>query len=315
MNSPTSSGSAAAAPGALARFLDGDLWYSFKHSPTAIVAALIAFVCIFCALFADFVAPHNPFDLATLELSNAQLPPAWMEGGSRTFLLGTDDQGRDLLSALMYGARISLLVGFASVLLSMLVGVALGLLSGFAGGKIDAFIMRVCDVMLSFPAILVALLIDGVGRAIFPDAHETLAFGVLILAISLSGWVQYARTVRGATLVERNKEYVQAARVIGVAPLRIMFRHVLPNVMGPVLVLATIQVAGAILTEATLSFLGVGVPPTSPSLGTLINIGNNFLFSGEWWITIFPGIMLVLIALSVNLLGDWLRDALNPRLR
>jgi peptide/nickel transport system permease protein len=313
MNTPSTS--TAAAPGALARFFDGDLWYSFKHSPTAIVAAAIAFVCTFCALFADFVAPHNPFDLATLELANAQLPPAWMEGGSRTFLLGTDDQGRDLLSALMYGARISLLVGFASVLLSMLVGVALGLLSGFAGGKVDAFIMRVCDVMLSFPAILVALLIDGVGRAIFPDAHETLAFGVLILAISLSGWVQYARTVRGATLVERNKEYVQAARVIGVAPLRIMFRHVLPNVMGPVLVLATIQVAGAILTEATLSFLGVGVPPTSPSLGTLINIGNNFLFSGEWWITIFPGIMLVLIALSVNLLGDWLRDALNPRLR
>jgi len=313
MNTPTTS--TTAAPGAVARFFDGDLWYSFKHSPTAIVAALIAFVCIFCALFAEVVAPHNPFDLATLELSNAQLPPAWMEGGSRTFLLGTDDQGRDLLSALMYGARISLLVGFASVLLSMLVGVALGLLSGFAGGRIDAFIMRVCDVMLSFPAILVALLIDGVGRAIFPDAHETLAFGVLILAISLSGWVQYARTVRGATLVERNKEYVQAARVIGVAPLRIMFRHVLPNVMGPVLVLATIQVAGAILTEATLSFLGVGVPPTSPSLGTLINIGNNFLFSGEWWITIFPGIMLVLIALSVNLLGDWLRDALNPRLR
>jgi peptide/nickel transport system permease protein len=315
MNTPSTSASTAAAPGTLARFFDGDLWYSFKHSPTAIVAAAIAFVCIFCALFADFVAPHNPFDLATLDLSNAQLPPAWMEGGSRTFLLGTDDQGRDLLSALMYGARISLLVGFASVLLSMLVGVALGLLSGFAGGRIDAFIMRVCDVMLSFPAILVALLIDGVGRAIFPDAHETLAFGVLILAIALSGWVQYARTVRGATLVERNKEYVQAARVIGVAPLRIMFRHVLPNVMGPVLVLATIQVAGAILTEATLSFLGVGVPPTSPSLGTLINIGNNFLFSGEWWITIFPGIMLVLIALSVNLLGDWLRDALNPRLR
>jgi peptide/nickel transport system permease protein len=193
--------------------------------------------------------------------------------------------------------------------------VGLGLLAGFAGGKIDAFIMRVCDVMLSFPSILIALLIDGVGRAMFPNAHESLAFGVLIIAISLSGWVQYARTVRGSTMVERNKEYVQAARVIGVAPWRIMFKHVLPNVTGPVLVLATIQVAAAILTEATLSFLGVGVPPTSPSLGTLIRVGNDFLFSGEWWITIFPGIMLVLIALSVNLLGDWLRDALNPRLR
>jgi len=303
------------APGALARFLDGDIWHSFRNSPMAILAAVIALLCTFCAVFAPWVSPHNPFDLATLNLSDARLPPAWMAEGSSRYLLGTDDQGRDLLSALFYGARISLLVGLASVILSMIVGVGLGLLSGFAGGKVDAFIMRVCDVMLSFPSILIALLIDGVGRAMFPNAHDTLAFGVLIIAISLSGWVQYARTVRGSTLVERNKEYVQAARVIGVAPYRIMVRHVLPNVMGPVLVLATIQVAAAILTEATLSFLGVGVPPTSPSLGTLIRIGNDFLFSGEWWITIFPGIMLVLIALSVNLLGDWLRDALNPRLR
>jgi peptide/nickel transport system permease protein len=314
MSSPPTP-AAPAAPGAFARFLDGDVWHSFKNSPTAILAAVIAALCIFGSLFAPWVAPHNPFDLATLNLSDARLPPAWAEEGSRRYLLGTDDQGRDILSALFYGARISLLVGFASVILSMIVGVALGLLSGFAGGKVDAFIMRVCDVMLSFPSILIALLIDGVGRAIFPNAHDELAFGVLIVAIALSGWVQYARTVRGSTLVERNKEYVQAARVIGVAPVRIMVRHVLPNVMGPVLVLATIQVAAAILTEATLSFLGVGVPATSPSLGTLIRIGNDFLFSGEWWITIFPGAMLVLIALSVNLLGDWLRDALNPRLR
>jgi peptide/nickel transport system permease protein len=305
----------AAAPGAMARFFDGDVWHSFKNSPMAIVAAVIAFVCVFCAVLAPWVAPHNPFDLASLDLSDARLPPAWADGGNPKYLLGTDDQGRDILSALMYGARISLFVGLASVVLSMVVGVGLGLLSGFAGGRIDAFIMRVCDVMLSFPAILIALLIDGVGRAMFPNAHDTLAFGVLIFAIALTGWVQYARTVRGSTLVERQKEYVQAARVIGVAPLRIMARHVLPNVMGPVLVLATIQVATAILTEATLSFLGVGVPPTSPSLGTLIRIGNDFLFSGEWWITIFPGVVLVLIALSVNLLGDWLRDALNPRLR
>ena len=300
---------------ALARFLDGDVWHSFKSSPVAIGAALVAAVCIVCALFAPWVAPHNPFDLATLELSDARLPPAWEEGGEPKYPLGTDDQGRDILSAIMYGARISMLVGLASVVLSVLVGVSLGLLSGFVGGKIDAFIMRVCDVMLSFPSILIALLIDGVGRAMFPNAHDTLAFAVLVLAIALPGWVQYARTVRGSTLVERNKEYVQAARVVGVAPLRIMRKHVLPNVMGPVLVLATIQVATAILTEATLSFLGVGVPPTQPSLGTLIRIGNDFLFSGEWWITIFPGLMLVLIALSVNLLGDWLRDALNPRLQ
>ncbi|MEY2594507.1 MAG: ABC transporter permease [Betaproteobacteria bacterium] len=297
------------------RFFDSDVWFSFRTSPVAMVAALVALLCAFCAFFAPWVAPYDPFDLAALDLSDARLPPAWSEEGQPRYLLGTDDQGRDILSALMYGARISLLVGLASVLLSVVIGVSLGLLSGFVGGRVDALIMRTCDVMLSFPSILVALLIDGVGRALFPNAHDTLAFAVLILAISLSGWVQYARTVRGSTLVERNKEYVQAARVVGVAPWRIMFRHVMPNVMGPVLVLATIQVATAILTEATLSFLGVGVPPTSPSLGTLIRIGNDFLFSGEWWITIFPGLVLVMIALSVNLLGDWLRDALNPRLR
>jgi peptide/nickel transport system permease protein len=300
---------------ALQRFFGGDVWYSFRSSPVAILAAVIAFLCIFAAVFADWVAPHNPFDLATLELGDARLPPAWVEAGSTKYLLGTDGQGRDILSALMYGARISLFVGFASVVLSMLIGVSLGLLAGFIGGRLDALLMRVCDVMLSFPAILIALLIDGVGRAMFPDAHETLAFAVLILAITLTKWVDYARTVRGSTMVERNKDYVQAARVIGVSPLRIMRKHVLPNVLGPVLVLSTIQVAQAIIIEATLSFLGVGAPPTSPSLGTLIRVGNDFLFSGEWWITVFPGVMLVLIALSVNLLGDWLRDALNPRLR
>ena len=306
---------AAAAPGFWQRFFDSDVWHSFRSSPVAMIAAAVAFVTAFSALFAGVVAPHNPFDLASLELSDARLPPSWDAEGKAKYLLGTDDQGRDILSAVIYGARISLLVGFASVALSVVVGVGLGLLAGFVGGKTDAFIMRVCDVMLSFPSILIALLIDGVGRAMFPNAHDTLAFAVLVLAIALPGWVQYARTVRGSTLVERNKEYVQAARVIGVAPLRIMAKHVLPNVMGPVLVLGTIQIAQAILIEATLSFLGVGVPPTQPSLGTLIRIGNDFLFSGEWWITIFPGVMLVLIALSVNLLGDWLRDALNPRLR
>ena len=292
-----------------------DVGYSFRTSPMAVAAAVVAFICIFCAVFANVVAPHNPFDLATLELADARLPPAWSTEGSRKFLLGTDDQGRDILSALMYGARISLVVGLFSVLLSVVIGVALGLLAGFVGGWVDGALMRLCDVMLSFPPILVALLIAGVGRAIFPRAPDSLALAVLIIAITLTGWVQYARTVRGSTMVERNKEYVQAARVTGVAPLRIMRRHVLPNVLGPVLVLATIQVATAIITEATLSFLGVGTPPTSPSLGTLIRIGNDYLFSGEWWIAIFPGLMLIVIALSVNLLGDWLRDALNPRLR
>ncbi len=301
--------------GVISKWLDSDVGYSFKTSPVAIVAALVAFICVFCAVFAGVIAPTNPFDLTTLELSDARLPPAWIEGGKAKFFLGTDDQGRDILSALMYGARISLVVGLVSVVLSLVIGVTLGLLAGYLGGWIDTVLMRICDVMLSFPPILVALLIAGVGRAMFPNAHTSVAFGVLIISITLTGWVQYARTVRGSTLVERNKEYVQAARVTGVANHRIMLRHVLPNVLGPVMVLATIHVATAIITEATLSFLGVGVPPTSPSLGTLIRVGNDYLFSGEWWITVWPGVMLILIALSVNLLGDWLRDALNPRLR
>ncbi|MBV8037327.1 ABC transporter permease [Roseateles sp.] len=304
-----------AGPSTLRRLLDGDVWHSFRSSPVAMLAALIALVCFVCALFAEVVAPHNPFDLATLELLDSLKPPSWVDGGEPKYLLGTDGQGRDILSALMYGARISLLVGIASVLLSLLIGVSLGLLAGFVGGRTDAVIMRICDVMLSFPSILVALMISGVGRSLFPHAPDMLALVVLVLAIALTGWVQYARTVRGSTLVERNKEYVQAARVIGVGPLRIMRRHVLPNVLGPVLVLATIQIASAIITEATLSFLGVGVPATSPSLGTLIRNGNDYLFSGEWWITAWPSLTLVLITLSVNLLGDWLRDALNPRLR
>ena len=299
----------------ITRWLDSDVGYSLRNSPVAMTAAVVAFICLFCALFAGWVAPQDPFDLATLELADARQPPAWLEGGSPKYWLGTDDQGRDILSAVIHGARISLIVGLTSVALSLLIGVALGLLAGFLGGWVDALLMRLCDVMLSFPAILVALLIAGVGRALFPNAHTPVAFGVLIVSITLTGWVQYARTVRGSTLVERDKEYVQAARLIGVSPLRILRRHVLPNVLGPVLVLATIQVATAILTEATLSFLGVGVPPTSPSLGTLIRVGNDYLFSGEWWITVFPGAMLIIIALSINLLGDWLRDALNPRLR
>jgi peptide/nickel transport system permease protein len=250
-----------------------------------------------------------------LNLLDALTPPAWEEGGKAGYVLGTDDQGRDVLSAIMFGARISLLVGLASVALAVVLGVSLGLLAGFVGGKADAFIMRVADVQLSFPAILVALLIDGVARALLPGAHESMAFYVLVLSIGVSGWVQYARTVRGSTFVEKNKEYVQAARLFGIHPLAIMARHVLPNVLGPVLVIATIHIATAIITEATLSFLGVGVPPTQPSLGTLIRIGNDFLFSGEWWVTLFPGAALVVMVLAINLLGDWLRDALNPRLR
>jgi peptide/nickel transport system permease protein len=295
---------------------DGDLMYNFRHSPIAVSAAAVALVLVFCSVFAGWVAPHNPFDLRTLNLMDAFTPPVWSERGVSRFVLGTDDQGRDVLSAIFYGLQISLAVGVLAVLLSIFVGVGLGLLSGYVGGRLDAFIMRVADVQLSFPAILIALLINGVARAAMPrGVSDEVALLVLILAIAASGWVQYARTVRGSTLVEKNKEYVQAARVIGVHPLAIMFKHVLPNALGPVLVLATINIATAFITEATLSFLGVGVPPTEPSLGTLIRVGNDFLFSGEWWITIFPGAALVVMVLSINLLGDWLRDALNPKLR
>ena len=299
-----------------ARASDSDLWYSFKRSPSAVISAVVTLVIVLGALCAPVVAPHNPFDLASLNIMDANTPPAWNPEGSMDFLLGTDDQGRDILSAILYGSRVSLFVGFASVIFSMVLGVTLGLISGYVGGRVDSIIMRIADVQLSFPAILIALLIDGVARGILPrHLHDQLALYVLIFAIGISGWVQYARTVRGSTMVERNKEYVQAAKLIGIGPLTILRRHILPNVMGPVLVIATIHLAIAIITEATLSFLGVGVPPTAPLLGTLIRIGNSYLFSGMWWISIFPGIALVALVLSVNLLGDWLRDALNPRLR
>ena len=299
----------------LKRWWDSDLAWAWRRAPVAIAATILLALLLIGSFGAGWVAPHNPFDLTKVELLDALLPPAWQANGQPTYLLGTDSQGRDLYSAILYGTRVSLLIGLAAVALSMVIGIVLGLVSGYAGGRIDAFIMRVADVQLSFPAILIALLIDGVARAAVPrELHEVIAFPVLVGAIALAGWPQYARTVRGSTLVEKNREYVQAARVIGVASPVIMFRHVLPNVLGPVLVLATVHLATAIITEATLSFLGVGVPPTSPSLGTLIRIGNDFLFSGEWWIVIFPGLALVLLVLSVNLLGDWLRDALNPRL-
>ncbi len=301
---------------ALQRFFDGDIWYSFTRSRVTMVAAAITALFFVAALFAPLVAPTNPYDLAALNLLDAFTAPAWTEGGSAKHLLGTDEQGRDMLSAIIFGARVSLTVGFASILFSMVLGITLGLIAGYTGGLVDAFIMRVADVQLSFPAILIALLVDGVVRGVLPPSmHNDMAIWVLIFSIGISNWVQFARTVRGSCMVERNKEYVQAARIIGIHPGLIMLRHVLPNVMGPVLVIATIGLAIAVLLEATLSFLGVGMPPTRPSLGTLVNSGQNFLASGEWWIAVFPGLALALLVLSVNLLGDWLRDALNPKLR
>jgi peptide/nickel transport system permease protein len=300
----------------LRRFLDSDLVYSFRRSPAVMVAAATTLVFMLAALFAPWIVPHDTYDVQTLDLSDAFLPPAWIEGGKLTYLFGTDDQGRDVFSTIILGMRVSLLVGFLAVLFSMTLGIALGLTAGYAGGTADSVIMRVADVQLSFPAILIVLLIDGVARGLLPrDMHDQVVIYVIVLAIGLTAWVQFARTVRGSTLVEKSKEYVQAARLIGLHPAMIMVRHVLPNVMGPVLVIATLNLAIAILTESTLSFLGVGVPPTQPSLGTLISVGNNFLFSGEWWMAIFPGLFLVALVLSVNVVGDWLRDALNPKLR
>ena len=300
----------------LYRFFDSDIFYSFRRSPVTVLAFIVTVIFFVGAFAAPLLAPFNTNDVATLDLMDAFRPPAWIDGGSTRHLLGTDDQGRDVLSAIMFGTQVSLIVGFSSVIFSVTLGVGLGLISGYVGGRTDHVIMRIADVQLSFPAVLVALLLFGFAKAVLPRGlQDVVAIYVLIVAIGLSNWVQFARTVRGSTMVEKGKEYVQAARVTGRSPLAIMVRHVLPNVMGPVMVIATISLALAIITEATLSFLGVGVPPTQPSLGTLIRFGNNFLFSGEWWMTIFPGLALVILALAVNLLGDWMRDALNPKLR
>ncbi|MEP5758186.1 MAG: ABC transporter permease [Litoreibacter sp.] len=315
----TQSKPAADAPPAsrLKRIIDSDLFYAFRRSPVAIVSAFVAVLLILSAVLAPLIATSNPFNPATLNLMNGFTPP--MEANAftgETFLLGTDDQGRDVFSTILYGMRISLFVGFAAVLLAVVLGIFLGLLAGYAGGWTDSLIMRAADVQLTFPSILVAMLIFGIAKGITPVEHrDQMAIWVLILSIGLSDWVQFARVVRGATLVEKGKDYVSAARLIGRRPVAIMLRHILPNILSPVLVIATISLALAIIAEATLSFLGVGAPPTQPSLGTLIRIGQGYLFSGEWWILLFPACTLLVLALSVNLLGDWLRDALNPRLK
>jgi peptide/nickel transport system permease protein len=305
------------APSRLARAWDSDIAYSFRHAPVAIVAAIVAVLLLSGALFAPWIAPQNAFDAASLNLMDGFTRPGEAGAGSgQTFMLGSDSQGRDLFSAILYGSRVSLLVGFASVLFSVVLGVSAGLMAGYIGGRTDAIIMRIADIQLSFPAILIALLVFGVARGLIaPQHHEQMAVITLIVAIGLSHWAQYARTVRGSTMVEKNKDYVMSARVMGRSPVVIMGKHVLPNVVGPVLVIATINLALAVIEESTLSFLGVGVPPTQPSLGTLIRVGQQFLFSGEWWILLYPALNLVLLALSINLLGDWLRDALNPKLR
>ena len=301
---------------AVVRFLDGDVGYSFRRSPVAIVSAALVLLSLLAAAFSPWIAPHDPFDLARLNLLDSFKPPAWAAEGEWAYPLGTDEQGRDVLSGILYGTRSSLIVGICAVALAMLLGVSVGLASGYLGGGVDATLMRIADIQLTFPAILIALLVDGIARAALPkELRDALEIYVLIFAIGISFWPQFARVVRGSTLVERGKDYVLAAQIIGIAAPKILLSHILPNVIGPVLVIATLNLGFAILVEATLSFLGLGLPPTEPSLGTLIRIGNAFLFSGEWWVTIFPGAALVIMVLSINLLGDWLRDALNPRLR
>ena len=303
--------------GRIERFRESDFYWKFRGSPVAMVSFAVTLVLVSSALFAPLIAPHNPFDPASLNLMNGFSAPGVPNAFTgEEFILGTDDQGRDVFSTILYGMRISLFVGFAAVTFALVLGVTLGLIAGYVGGWTETIIMRVADVQLTFPSILVAMLIFGVAKGFTPVEYcDQMAIWVLIVAIGLSDWVQFARVVRGATLVERNKEYVQAARLIGRTSPAIMVRHILPNVLSPVLVIATISLALAIIAEATLSFLGVGAPPTQPSLGTLIRIGQGYLFSGEWWILFFPAVTLLTLALAVNLLGDWLRDALNPRLK
>jgi peptide/nickel transport system permease protein len=298
------------------RITDNDIMWSFLSSPGALTAAVVSSIIILACLFAPLIAPFDPFDPAQISLWDGKLPPSWAEGGQSQYVLGTDNQGRDMLSTILYGGRLSILVGLAAICLGMVMGVTLGVIAGYVGGATEAVIMRLADVQLTIPGILLAILINGVGRAALPlEFREEFAIYVVIIAIGLTDWPQFARVARGATLVEANKEYVQAARIIGLPSWLIMLRHILPNTMRPILVIATIGLALAIIAEATLSFLGQGIPPTTPSLGTLIRVGNEYLFSGLWWITLFPAVALIVLVFSVNLLGDWLRDALNPKLR
>lgn len=296
--------------------VENELAYLFLHSPVAVIAALVSFVFIGGALLAPWISPTDPYDIASFELMDSLIPPAWSDMGDGRFLIGTDDQGRDLLSAILYGTRLSLLVGILSISFACVLGVTVGVTAGYFGGRFDAIVMRIADVQLSLPAILTALLIDGIARGILPrETHDQLMVVVLTVAIGLSLWVNFARTARASTFVEKNKEYVQAAEIMGMHPARVMLVQILPNILGPILVILTVDLAVAVLLEATLSFLGVGVPPNQPSLGTLIRIGTEYLFSGEWWIVMFPSFTLIILIVAINTLGDFLRDALNPRLR
>lgn len=299
----------------MGRFFDSDIFYNFTRSPAAMIAGAVTLTCILMAIFAPLIAPFDPFDPAQINLWDGKLPPAWVEGGQPQYILGTDNQGRDMLSTIIYGGRLSIIIGLAAVALGVLIGVTLGVISGYVGGFVDTVIMRIADVQFTIPGILLAILINGIARtSLPPGVREDWSIYIVIIAIALSDWPQYARVARSSTLVEIQKEYVLAARVMGLPRWLIMVRHILPNILPPLTVLATIGLALAIIAEATLSFLGQGVPPTTPSLGTLIRVGNEYLYSGLWWITFFPAIALVVLVFAVNMLGDWMRDAFNPKL-
>ena len=289
--------------------------YSFLHDPVAMSSFVVLTVLALSAFGAPVIAPHDPYDTTTINIMDSEIPPVWMDGGDKSFTLGTDAQGRDMLSTMLYGMRISLIIGVGAVFMQAVIGIVLGLLAGYKGGKIDNFLMRMADVQLSFSTLMVAIFLSAIFQAIFGVASfERMAVPFLVLVIVIAEWPQYARTVRASVLAEKKKEYVEAARVMGLPANRIMWRHILPNTMSPILVLSTVQVAHAIMSEAALSFLGLGMPITKPSLGSLINSGFDYIFSGSWWITMFPGFLLVLLILVINLLGDWVQDVLNPKL-
>lgn len=293
-----------------------DFWYELLNAPVTLVSLAIIAVMVIGCTFAPVFAPHTPFDPATISILDNNLPPAWKTGSDPRFLLGTDLQGRDVLSAMLYGGRISLLVGIGAVALSVVIGMVVGLLAGYFGGLTDAILMRIAEIQFAFPPILIALLFNGILKASLPaDVFSRAAVPIMILAIGLAGWVQFARIVRASVLVQRGQDYVTACQSIGLPTWTIILRHITPNILGPVLVLAMLQVAVAIVTEATLSFLGLGTPLTEPSLGALIQVGSQYLFSGIWWVVIFPGAMLLIMVIAFNLVADWVRDYLNPRLR
>ncbi|MGM0856996.1 MAG: ABC transporter permease [Pseudomonadota bacterium] len=303
------------APSRWQRFRDSYLWYSFKRDYTAQLC-LAVFVClVFAAFSAPLLAPTDPYDLGQIDILASELPPFWIDGADDQYTLGTDAQGRDLLSVILYGTRVSLLIGFGAVMLQALLGVTFGLMAGYLGGRVDAFLMRMADIQLSFSTLMVAIVVGAVVKATLGSSfYSSYAVLMLVLIIGLAEWPQYARTVRASVLAEKNKEYVDAARVMGLRSKRIMFRHVLPNTLSPIFVISTVQIANAIISEAALSFLGLGMPETHPSLGSLIKSGFDYIQSGSWWITMIPGAVLVVLVLSINLLGDWLRDVMNPRL-